>query len=804
MLTDLRYALRALVSRKTTSVAAILILAIAIGSNTAIFGVVRALILKPLPVRDADRLVVPQGVQKGTGFNGSVRDLRAWRSARSFESVAGAEVRQINLTGAGDAERLNGAAVDAGYAAVFGVSPVVGRFFSLEEGLDVNSRYVVLGHDLWRRRFDASAGAVGLTIQLDGETYSVVGVMPQGFDMPSETDLWLSSSPDLLPLPRHGGHILPTIARLKPGISLAQANDEMRTIATQLEREFPGSHAGWGGRVIDLRSALFADPDGRIPRGLALLFAGGALLLLIACANFGNLLLAMSLTRSHEVGTRLAFGAGRLGIARQYFLEGLLLATAGAMLSLPASLVAINLLLRNSPVHTSAFSQSVFATSLDGPLMLFMLVAIAVAGCVAGVVPALSAARADVVQLISGAGRASGGGRSQRWFEVTVVGQIALTLVLVLASSLFVRSFLRLQDLDLGFRPDGMVTVDLALARKFPVHAERTAFVERLVEATRALPDVESAALTTNTPLTVTSWASRYECEGRPFDPAEVLMTSDRLVTERYLEVLGAQLVGGRSIERTDGPNTMKVAVVNEELASRCWSGRDPIGRRIRRISQALSQDWITVVGVVADVRENRQNFRGREPAWYVPYAQWNSAREARLAIRTRTPAAIAGQLRDVLNRLDPTLPVSPPVRVTDEVADVLATERLGALVLAYFSVTAAVLVGLGIYSAMAGYVARQRREIVTRLAIGASPPQVLRHVVLRGMTLVLWGTVVGAASAVPVARIMSSMVFGIQTADWALIALVAAALILLAGLASAAPAWRVLRLDPAEALKAS
>jgi len=804
MVTDLRYAIRALLSRKATSVAAVLILAIAIGANTAIFGVIRALILKPLPVADAARLVVPQGLQNGTGYNGSVRDLRVWRSARSFESVAGAELRQVNLTGEGDAERLNGAAVDGGYVAVFGVSPILGRFFLPEEAMDVNARFVVLGHDLWRRRFAGSPSALGRTIQLDGVTHTVVGVMPQGFDMPSETDLWLSSSPELLPLPRHGGHILPTIARLRPQITMTQANDEMRSIAVQLANDFPDSHAGWSGRVIDLRSALFADPDGRIPRGLTLLFAGGALLLLIACANFGNLLLAMSLSRSQEVGTRMAFGAGRIGIARQYLFEGLLLAAAGACLSLPASLLAINALLRNSPVQTSAFSQSVLEAGVDSPLILFMLLVIGIAGCMAGVVPALSAARADVVKLIAGAGRASGGRRSQRFFELTVVAQIALTLVLVLASSLFVRSFQRLQNLNLGFRPDGLVTVDLALARKFPVHAQRTAFVERLVEATRALPDVEAAALSTNTPLTVTSWASRYECEGRAFDPAEVLMTSDRLVTEDYLDVIGARMIGGRGLERNDGPSTMKVAVVNEELATRCWPSQDPIGRRIRRISQALSQDWITVVGIVADVRENRQNFRGREPAWYVPYAQWNSAREARLVIRTRNPGAIAGQLRDAINHIDPTLPVSPPSRVIDEVENVLSAERLGSVVLGFFSVIAAALVALGLYSAMAGFVARQRREIVTRLAIGATPSQVLGQVVLRGMKLVLWGTLLGIACAIPVARVMSSLVFGIESTDWAFITLVGTVLVLLAGLASMAPARRVLHLDPAEALKSN
>jgi hypothetical protein len=281
-------------------------------------------------------------------------------------------------------------------------------------------------------------------------------------------------------------------------------------------------------------------------------------------------------------------------------------------------------------------------------------------------------------------------------------------------------------------------------------------------------------------------------------------MTSDRLVTEGYLEVLGAQLIDGRSVERTDGPDSMKVAVVNEELARRCWSGQSPIGRRIRRISQALSTDWITVVGVVRDVRENRQNFRGREPAWYVPYAQWSSAREARLAIRTRTPTAVAGQLRQVLNALDPTLPVSPPVRIEGEVAEVLATERLGAVVLTYFSIAGAILVGLGIYSAMAGYVARQRREMVTRLAIGASPARILRHVVIRGMALVLWGTMLGAACSVPVARIMSGVVFGIESGDWVPIALTAPTLILLSGLASAIPAHRALRLNPAEVLRAT
>jgi predicted permease len=463
---DLRSAWRALAQRKAYSLGALLILAIAIGSNIVIAGVIDALLLRPLPVREADRLVVPQGLQKDTGFNGSLRDLQAWRQARSFDAVAAAEVRQVNLVGDGEAERLNAAAVDGRYLEVFGVRPLIGRFFTDPEALDREAKSVVLGRGIWQRRFGGDPAILGQTILLDGAPHEVVGVLPAEFDMPQQTALWLPSAPDNLPLARQGAHILPTIARLRPGVSLEQAGAELRALARRLASDFPDSHAGWSARVIDLRSAIFADPEGRVRRGLTLLFAGGALLLVIACANFGNILLASSLSRSQEIGTRLAIGATRLSIGRQFLFEGLLLALGAALLSYPVALGATALMLKDSPIRTSAFSQTIFAASLDGPVPLFTASLVLITGVLAGLIPAFQASRLDVVRLMSSSGRVTDGRRSQRVFEITIVGQIALTLSLLIASSAFVESFLKLQRLDLGFRPAGLVAMDLAIARR--------------------------------------------------------------------------------------------------------------------------------------------------------------------------------------------------------------------------------------------------------------------------------------------------------------------------------------------------
>lgn len=804
MILDLRSAFRGLAKRRASSAAALLILAIAMGSNIAIFGVIDALMLRPLPVRDPDRLVVPQGLQRDNGFNGSLRDLQAWRRAQSFEAVVGAEVRQVNLAGDEDAERLDAAAVESGYFDVFGIRPVIGRFFTDQETRAAGSRSVVLGNGVWQRRYGGDPAILGRTIQLDGQSHEVVGVLPAGFDMPQQTQLWLPSAPDNLPLARQGGHILPTIARLRPGISLEQAGAELRGIAQRLASDFPESHAGWGAQVIDLRSALFADPQGRVRRGLRLLFVGGSLLLLIACANFGNLLLASSISRSQEIGTRVALGADRTSIGRQFLLEGLLLGVGGAILSFPAALAAAALILRHSPVSTSAFSDTVFRASAGGPVLAFTASLVMVTGILAGLMPALRAARTDPAQLISSSGRATDGRSTQRLFEATIVGQIALALSLLVATSVLVESFLKLQQLQLGFRPSGLAAMDMTVARRYPVHAQRVSFVDRLLGETRALPGVEAAGVTSNTPLTVRAWASRYECEGRAYEPSEVLMTSDRLVTDGYLQTIGVRLVRGRLITDHDRADTTKVAVINEELAVRCWPGQDPIGRRIRRISQALSQDWITVVGLVGDVRENRQNYRGSEPVWYVPYAQWNTGRDLRLVIRTQSSASIAAPLRALMRRLDPAQPVAAWADVAMEVRDVLAAERLGSLVLAYFSLVSTLLVGLGIYAALAGYVVRQRRAIGLRLALGANASHILGLVVSKGLALVLWGSLLGAALALPLSRLMSGLVFGVEPLAWSRVLSAALALFCLSAFACVVPTLRALWIDPVEALKTS
>lgn len=310
--------------------------------------------------------------------------------------------------------------------------------------------------------------------------------------------------------------------------------------------------------------------------------------------------------------------------------------------------------------------------------------------------------------------------------------------------------------------------------------------------------------MTSNTPLTVLAWSSRFHCEGKPYDPSEVLMTSDRLVTEGYLETIGVRLVSGRLLARDDRADTPKVAVINQHLASRCWPGQDPIGRRIRRISQALSQDWIMVVGIVEDVRENRQNFRGSESVWYVPYAQWSSSRDVRLTIRTRAATSIAGPVRDVMRRLDPAQPASSWGNVAAEVGDVLAAERLGSIVLAYFSTVSTLLVGLGVYAAVAGYVLRQQRSIGLRRAVGATPGDILTLVVRKGVVLAVLGAFVGVALAMPIAQLMSTLTPDVQPRVLSRALGAGAALIALSVLACLVPARRALRIDPADALKST
>ncbi|HET8676910.1 MAG TPA: ABC transporter permease [Blastocatellia bacterium] len=812
LIQDLRYAVRMLAKRPGFTVVAVLTLALGIGANTAIFSAVNTLLLGPLPVADDAQLVYGIGLREGYDpFGTSLLEYNAYRaSSRAFTNSGLALPRFFNLVERGNPERLPGAEVTADYLNTLGVSPVVGHSFTAEEDRAGGPAVALISYDLWQRRFGGEQGVIGQTLTFEGRTRTITGVMPPSFDLPAAAAIWvpMQINAEAVPLDQSAVNRYEMIARLRPGVNLKQADAELKAIAEGLAAQYPQHRRGWSYKLITLRQQLLGDLEGRTKQAIYALVAAVGFLLLICCANVASLLLARGVSREREMAIRQALGASRWRLARQMLTESLLLAGVGGLAGLLLAYWASPLLVALNPIQPVSLAGVLNDIRIDGRVLLFTLVVSLLSGMIFSLIPVLKTVSRDrLMTLIKQRETRTGGAAAgRRWLGALVVGEMAVAVTLLAGGSLMLQSFERLQKLELGFRPDNLLSVRMDLPEdKYRTHAERVTFLAQTLGRVRALPGVVSAGTTTNIPLSHNSVDMSFTVEGRaPLDPAEVPIAAARLVSADYMQTLGVELVSGRLIDERDRADGQMVVVVSEELARQAWPGADPVGKRIRRGRQsATGFAWMTVVGVVKDVKEDRANFRVNRAVWYLPYAQHSLNLPVNLVMRTSVaPGSLSESVRATIQAVDPNQPIAEVTTMRDHVAGVTVTERFSAVLLALLAGMGLLLAALGLYGVMTYTVTERTGEIGLRMALGAGQRDVFILILKQGARLIVPGVILGVAGAVLLTRLLTNLLYEVTPNDPATFIGVAVLLGVVGLAASYIPARRAAKVDPVVALR--
>ncbi|HEU4631138.1 MAG TPA: ABC transporter permease [Gemmatimonadaceae bacterium] len=796
---DVRHALRGLRRQPLYALAALVTLAVGIGATTAVFSVVRGVLLRPLPYPEADRVVRVASVHAGEQIAVSPPDFVDWRArGRSFAGLAASYESTVSLTGAGQPERFLQARVTADLFDVLGVRPLLGRTFVAGEDEPGAPQVAVLGERLWRTRFGADSGILGRVLVLDDVPTTVVGVVPAAVRYPSAVDLWLPArlAPDDLAPSSRGARWLTVVGRLAPGATLAGARAEMHAVARQLAAEDPKHDAGWDAAVVPLREQLVGDV--RTP--LLVLLGAVGFVLLIAAANVASLSLARATARRAELAVRVALGAGRGRLVRQLVTESLCLAALGALGGVGLALLGTRLLVRLAPPGLPRLPD----VRVDAGVLVFAAVVALATGVAVGLATALQAGAADPSARLREGGRGAAGQAAHlRWRGGLVVTEIALAIVLLVGAGLLLRSFGRLTDVDPGFRPEGVATFSVTLSARYDTPERQRLFAAALLERVRALPGVDAAGSSFNLPFTDASFRLTFTIDDRPLaDGAEEPRAQFRMVSPGYFAAMGIPLRRGRAFTDADRDGAPYVVVLSEETARRFFPGEDPIGRRIETgWSDGGAELGGVVVGVVGDVRQFGLA-DDLTPHVYVPYAQWPIDELTVVAHTRGDPARLVAEARDVVQALDPALPVYDATTLPRLLGASLGAQRFYLALLAIFAGVAVVLAAVGIYGLVAYGVAARAREIGVRVALGATPGGVVRLLVRQGLRLAAVGIVAGLAGAATLARLLRGLLFEVGTADPATYAAVAAAVAALVVAATWLPARRAARIDPTEALR--
>ena len=811
-LQDLRYGARMLLKSPTYTAIAIAALALSIGANTAVFSAVNTLLLRPLPLKDLDRLVFSVALREGFDpFGSSLLEFEAYRQRNhSFESIGVAMQRSFNLIGRGEPERIRGALIMADYLTTLGVNPILGRSLTLEEDQPGGPAVAMMGYGLWQKHFGGDTRVIGEKLNLEGRSYTVIGVMPPGFDLPEAAEIWLplQTKIDSLPLTDRAVPGYEVVAKLRPGVSLRQADAESKSIARQLEQEFPQIRRGWGVKLIWLRQELLGDLAGRVNKALVALIGGVGFLLLICCANVANLQLARGFARTRELALRRALGASRARLIRQLLTESMLLALLGGAAGLVLAHWIVPLLAAINPIQGISLAGFFHNFRIDSRVLAFALLVTLATGVIFGLLPALKGAgEREVMPSLKQGDQHSASAPGHGWLNVLIVSEIAIAMTLLVAGGLIARSFNRLQHVDLGFKSDNLLTVKMILpASKYSEYRQRIAFVDQVLERVKILPGVFSAGTTTNIPLErEIAYDSVFSVEGRPpVNPNDVPITSHRLVSPDYLKTLGVTLIKGRLIDETDRAGKPPVVVISEELAREAWPGEDPLGKRIKRVRPNQDFLWMTVVGVVKDVKEDLFNYRINRPVWYVPYAQLENNFPVNLVVRTSSdPARVTAAVREAIHAVDPDQPVSNVMTMNENLAGVLVTERFSAILMNALGASGLLLAALGLYGVMAYSVSQRTAEIGVRVALGAQRIHVLQLILSQGAKLTLLGVVIGVAAAWALTRLLAGLLFEVNATDPATFLSISLLLVSIALIACFLPARRALSVDPVIALRA-
>ena len=785
----------------------VITLALGIGSSTAIFSVVNAVLLRPVPLRNSDRLQVIWGnfralnIQRLPAKAAEYLDYADQKEV--FDSVAAYAEHSFNLSSGGEPERLRGTIVSGNLFPMLETQPSLGRLFTNDE-----EHQVVLSDAFWRRRFGADTGIINQSIVLDGESYTVMGVLPNGFQFPHASfswaepaDVWVPlNSRDVMHSGRLGPYYLNILARLAPGVTLEQARTHMNTLGHRWERELPGyrgpngEDGGWHITVTPLQEEIVGSSRRAL---LVLLFAVG-LLLLIACANVANLLLMRSAKRHRELAIRAALGASRWQIARQLIVEGLLLSLLAAALGLVFVNWGIELLTTLGPSIVPRAQE----VSIDARVFGFMALAVAAISVGFGLVAARPVSKLDLQEALRSTHQA-GGVRQRGWSNILVVAEVSLAVLLLVGSGLLVKSLLRLQQTNPGIVANQLTSVEIDLPETNYSEPERASnFYRQLVAGVESLPGVQSATFSTRQPLSGSAGSDPFAIEGRKLDAANLTAAGWQVVGPNYLKTLGISIIKGRDFTSQDlEPGAQPVAVVNERLVSRYFQNEDPIGRRITLGLPRPGNPWITIIGIAQNVPHSALDSKA-EPDWYTSRVV-STQRHRFLFVRSALPAAaLMAGIRKEMATIDPHQPLTSVKTMEEVISTTTAPRRFNTLLLGVFAGIALLLATVGIYSVISYSITLRTQEIGIRMALGARRTGILLMVMRKGMLLTLIGTAIGLVGAFALTRWMSSMLFGVTASDSATYVIVLLVALGAAILACSIPARRATRVDPLVALR--
>jgi putative ABC transport system permease protein len=797
LLRDVRYGVRSLLKRPGFTAIALIALALGIGANTAIFSLVNAVLLRPLPFAEPDRLVWVWGNIRGGGTRASVSplDFLDYRQQNTtFEEFAAsfAVPLPLNLTGDGEPERLQAGAVTGNYFQALGAKPALGRTFLLENEKPGNDQVAVLSYALWQKRFGGNPDIVNNTVTLDGKTFHVLGVMPQDFSFPQSAELWVPLNFDAEPgMKQRKAHFLRPIGKLKPGVTMAQAQADTDAVARRLEEQYPDTNSGWSLRLVSLREQLV----GNTRPTLFILFGAVGFVLLIACANVANLLLVRAAGRQKEIALRTALGAGRFRIVRQMITESVLLALVGGVLGTLFAMWGVDLL-----VSLSAGSIPTTAhVKIDATVLGFTLLISLLTGVLVGLAPALRTLKVNLSDSLKEGGRSSSEGvQRNRTRSILVVLESAVAVVLLIGAGLLIRSLIQLQNISPGFDAHKVLTMRVDLPRqKYDTPEKSSNFFSQLESRLGGLPGVERVGLISELPLSGQPNDMPYTVEGRPPVSIDQAFDDDfRRVNRQYFEAMRISILRGRNFTEQEVSQSAKVVIISDLLVRQTFPNEDPLGKRL---IMSYGNQAFEIIGIVGDIR-HRALESEPVPAMYLPTYQtgWMN-----IVIRTKgDPIGLAAAVRKEVQGIDPDQPVADVKTMEQWLDTAVAAPRYRTGLIALFALVALILASTGIYGVMSYSVTQRTHEIGVRMALGAQRLDVLKLVVRQGMALVVVGVLLGLLAAIGLTRVMSSLLFGVTAKDPLTFAAVATVLTLVAFIACYLPARRATKVDPLVALR--
>ena len=811
LIQDLRYGARMLSKKLGFTLIAVITLALGIGANTAIFSVINAVLLRPLPYAEPERLVAiwESNTQRPDSRNSiAYPNFFDWRAqSQSFERMASYHMNNMALTGVTTPVNLRGAVVSPDLFAVLGVKPQLGRWFVPEEEKP-GIRAAIINHSLWQRQFGGDPNIIGRALTLDGKPFNVVGVMPAGFQFPIEAEtveIWVTSSIDgektdpkeQAQNEQRGSHFLQAVGRLKPNIKIEQAQAEMSLIAGKLEQQYPDTNTRHGSRLIPFHDDLVRDYS----EALWLILGAVGCVLLIACANVANLLLARATARYKEIAVRAALGADRWRVIRQLLTESLLLSVGGGLLGLLLAWWGTEALIRLIPEDVPRLAE----IDLDRWVFGFTLLISVVTGVVFGLAPALQASKIELTEAMKEGSRGAGAGAGHaRLRNALVVVEIAIALVVLIGAGLLLQTFHKLQQVDLGFDTSHTLTASVELPdARYPKPEQATAFYQNLLERVKALPGVENASAITPLPLGGSTFVISFEVEGRNIPKGQLPSSHFRAITPDYFNVMRIPLISGRAFTNRDDAKSPGVVIINESFAKRHFPNENPIGKHLKPgISVTDETVWREIVGVVKDVKHNQSLSRDYEPEYYMPHAQIPLGSMSLVLRATNDPRSLAGAVQREVHALDKDIPVYRIKTLDQYLGVAVAKPKFNALLLALFAGLALLLTAIGLYGVMAYSVIQLTQEIGIRIALGAQTGDVLQMVLRQGLKLTALGLALGLAAAYALTRYMQTLLFGVKPADPLTFGLIALLLIVVAIVACWIPARRATKVDPMVALR--